>query len=118
MMAKYLISLKNIREAKGFAKQEDLAEAIGVNQATVQRMEAAAESVTLRRYIQAAEVLGVTLAEIFADDRSEAEVVLVRHWRSLPASERAIWAEHLRLASRSSEGSPGTDPGSEPKAPE
>lgn len=93
-----MMNLRAIRVAKGYPTQADLAEALGVDQATVQRMEAMAPNVTLRQFIQAAEILGVSLAEIFADERTAAELLLVDHWRSLPASQQAIWVEHLRLA--------------------
>lgn len=92
------MNLRKIREAKGFSSQAALAEVLGVNQSTVQRMEASEPSVTLNQFINAANYLGVTLAEIFADERSDAETRLLLHWRSLPVNEQLRWSEHLRLA--------------------
>lgn len=95
------MNLKAIRLAKGYVDQAAFGAAIGVDQSTAQRMEAGKPNVSLRRYIEAAALLDVSLAEIFADDRTEAETWLVRHWRSLPKDQQELWAEHLRLAAAS-----------------
>ncbi len=101
------MNLRKIREAKGFSSQAALAEVLGVDQSTVQRMEAAAPNVSFKKYIRVANLLGVTLAEIFADERSDAETRLVLHWRALSAEEQRRWSEHLRLAAgHSPEGGP------------
>lgn len=92
------MGLKEIRLAKGYPDQRALGALIGVDQSTAGRMEAYAPNTTLRLYIRAAEELGVSLAEIFSDDRTQAETILVRHWRSLPEKQRNLWAEQLRLA--------------------
>lgn len=92
------MNLARIRALKGFPTQADLAEVLGVDQATVHRMEVGSSAVSLRRYKAAADILGVTLAELFADSRSEAETLLVHHWRSLSETDQSRWLEHLRLA--------------------
>lgn len=112
------MGLKELKLLAGYKDQLALADALGVNQSTVQRMEAYEGRVTLRRYQAAAKLLGITLAEIFADDRTPVEMEIVRRWRSLSPAEQDIWAEHLRLASRSAEGSPETDPSKDPEASE
>ena len=92
------MNLRAIGKLRGLTSQAALAELIGVDQTTVHRMEKLHPSVTLRNFLDAAEALDVSLAEIFADDRSEAETELVRQWRSLSRSQQAEWSAHLRLA--------------------
>lgn len=105
------MNLRTIREARGLT-QKQLGEASGVDQSTVQRIEALSASVTLGKVFKVAEYLAITLPEIFADERSALETLLVRHWRSLPETEQARWAEHLRLAAGDPPGggSPQADP--------
>lgn len=108
------MNLKSIRETRGYADQTALAEALGLDQSTVHRMEAGAPNVSFRNFLRAADLLEVSLAEIFSDDRTPAETVLVRHWRSLPKAQQDQWAEHLRLAAgqpqQAGAESPETDP--------
>lgn len=92
------MNLEAIRKLHGYKDQKVFGAALGVDQATVHRMESLHPSVTLRKYLAAAKLLGVSLAEIFADERSAAENLLILHWRSLSTAEQQRWSEHLRLA--------------------
>ena len=66
----------------------DLAEMIGVDPSTVSRAESMHHSAKLSTYIKCAEALGVTLSDIFSDDRTALENRLIAAFRSLPASQR------------------------------
>lgn len=76
--------LAEIRAAKGLS-QEELAELIGKHQSTVQRAEALHPSAKVATYQECADALGVTLADVFADDRSAAEGALLERLKGRPA---------------------------------
>ncbi len=83
------MNLATYRKAKGLS-QEQLAELIGVNQSTIQRAETMHASAKLETYAKAAEALGVTLADLFSDDRSSEEALLVIAFRSSDQSRKQI----------------------------
>lgn len=88
------MNLARLRELRGLS-QGDLADMIGVSQATISRAESGHPSAKLETYTKCAEVLGTTLAEIFADDRSVVEAQLVRRFRALPPEIVAAWVAAL-----------------------
>lgn len=63
---------------------------VGVDQATIQRAEVMAPSAKLQTYIKCADVLGITLADIFADERSGEEALLIIAYRSSDQRRREI----------------------------
>lgn len=92
-MAHYThMRLSEIRKAKGL-RAADLADMIGVDPATVSRAESMHDSAKLSTYIKCADALGVTLSDIFSDDRTALESRLIAAFRALPASQ------HHRLVS-------------------
>ncbi|QQA43936.1 helix-turn-helix domain-containing protein [Pelagovum pacificum] len=87
-VAHYLgMNLTRLRQAKGL-NQRELADMIGVNQSTIQRAEAMHPSAKLDTYKKCAEILGVSLADIFSDDRSAVELQLVKSFRAIPEDQR------------------------------
>ena len=81
------MNLKRIRLAKGLT-QEQLAEKIGVDTSTVNRAEKMASTARLETYRFCAEALGVTLADIFADELTPVERALLESFRRIPEDRR------------------------------
>lgn len=81
--------LKEIREARGLS-QVELAERAGVDQATISRLERGNDEVTPHLRRRVAEALGVTLAELFTEDRDPQETAFLK---ALQMTRRAFrWA--------------------------
>jgi transcriptional regulator with XRE-family HTH domain len=93
------MNLARLREERGLT-QAELAEMVGVSQPTITRAEQGHVTARLETYKKCADALGVSLAEIFADDRSALEAQLVRAFRRLPPDAQKAWAEALATASR------------------
>ena len=91
------MNLTRIREAKGLS-QRALGEMVGVDASTINRAEKMHSSAKLHTYIMCAEALGVSLADLFADDRSALEAELIGAFRKIPASRHAELLAMLRLA--------------------
>lgn len=81
-----------IRKAKGLS-QAELADLVGVEQPTISRFERGADNVTLRLARQVADALGVSVADLFSDERSAAEQMLLEAFRSLPADRQKGWLD-------------------------
>jgi transcriptional regulator with XRE-family HTH domain len=91
------MNLTRIRKAKGFT-QTGLAEAIGVTQPTISRAERATPDTKLATYYDIAKALGVSLVEIFGDERTEEEERLLSTYRSLrEGKQKQGWESLLRL---------------------
>lgn len=92
----FAMRLAEIRRRKGFS-QAKLGEAIGVEQATISRLENGYNNVTLGIVRRAADALEVPLSEIFSDPRSELEDQLIDFFRSLPPDRQQGWLDMARL---------------------
>lgn len=79
--------LRQIREAKGL-NQKQLADMIGVDAATVSRAENMDSSAKMTTYVACADALGVSLADLFSDDRAAMEEMALSLLRSLPCDRR------------------------------
>jgi transcriptional regulator with XRE-family HTH domain len=91
------MNLRTIRKAKGLSAA-DLAELIGVDVSTVTRAETKHESAKLATYIRCADALGVSLSDVFAEDRSALEQQLIQSFRMIPAYRREQLLGLIRLA--------------------
>lgn len=83
------MNLRTYRTAKRLTQQQ-LAELVGVDQATIQRAEKMHSSARLETYIKCADALGVTLSDLFSDERTAEEALLVIAFRSSDASRRKV----------------------------
>ena len=81
-----------LRKAKGLT-QDDLASMIGVEQPTISRFERGEDGITLRLIKDIAGALNVSVADLFAEDRSEQEQRLLSAFRSLPAERQQGWLD-------------------------
>jgi transcriptional regulator with XRE-family HTH domain len=88
----HAMKIREIRSAKGVT-QEDLAAALDVPQSAIPRAERLVEGTPIRTYIKIAEVLGVTLADLFSEDRAAEEQLLLAAFRRLPADRRQGWLD-------------------------
>lgn len=89
------MQMAKIRKQRGLS-QAELADAIGVEQPTVSRLEREDEGATLRLYKAAAQALGISLAELFADEREMAELSLIQAFRGLSPERQAGWIDMAR----------------------
>lgn len=92
----WAMNLTRIREAKGLT-QRALAEMIGMDAATVNRAEKMHHTAKLATYALCAQALDVTLADIFADDRSALEAELLAAFRRVPSSRHEELLAMIRL---------------------
>jgi transcriptional regulator with XRE-family HTH domain len=95
------MNLARIRKAKGL-NQRDLAEMVGVDQATIQRAETMHSSAKLETYQRCADALGVTLEDLFAGSRDEKEAVLVSTFRRIPEEMRVAVLAMLDVVQKQS----------------
>lgn len=89
--------LKQIRKAKGLS-QADLADMIGVNQSTISKMENGEQGCTIEKFQAYAAAVGVGLSDLFADDRTAAEDVLVSAFRALSPERQKGWLDMAKAA--------------------
>jgi transcriptional regulator with XRE-family HTH domain len=89
--------LAQIRNARGLS-QKALGEMIGKDASTVQRAETMHPSAKLATYIECADALRVTLADIFAEDLTDAERQVIATFRAAPPEVRERLAQMLALA--------------------
>jgi transcriptional regulator with XRE-family HTH domain len=73
--------------------QAELAEIVGVEQPTISRIERGYEGVTVRLLRQIADALDCSMADLFADERSETENRILSAFRSLPAERQSCWLD-------------------------
>jgi transcriptional regulator with XRE-family HTH domain len=91
------MKINQIRKARGIS-QAEIAEMVGVTQATISKLENLDPGCTIGKYVEYAAALGVPLYELFADDRSLGESALISAFRRLPAERQAGWLDMARLA--------------------
>ena len=92
------MNLARIRKLKKLS-QVALGEMIGVDGSTIQRAETMHHSAKLETYQKCADALGVTLADLFAEDFSPVERALVEAFRRVPDQQKHVVADMVRLAS-------------------
>lgn len=72
--------LREIRQSKKL-NQRQLADLVGVDQATIQRAEKMHKSARLETYALCAQALGVSLADLFVEERTAKENALIEMFR-------------------------------------
>lgn len=85
----------DIRKSKGLS-QTELAEAVGVEQPTISRFERGSDSVTLGLVRRVAAALDVPVYELFSDQQSSDEQVLLEIFRNLPPERQRGWLDMAR----------------------
>lgn len=100
------MNLRRIREARKL-NQRQLAELVGVDQATIQRAETMHPSAKLATYRMCAQALGISLAELFSEDRTAAEETLIAAFR---ASDDRIQRMMLALVAEAAAQEPPHEP--------
>ena len=88
-------NIEQIRKSRGL-NQTELGELVGITQPHISRIENGDEGPPLSLFRQIAEALGVTLADLFADDRSPAERALLESFRTLPPDRQKGWLDLAR----------------------
>lgn len=91
------MNLAQIRKLRGLS-QRQLAELIGVDASTIQRAETGHPSAKLETYRKCTEVLGVSLSDVFTDDRSSVEAEILAAFRRVPPEKHAQVLALLQLA--------------------
>lgn len=92
-----IMNIAKLRKAKGL-NQTELAEMASVTQPTISRAEKGDDSVTLGNYKAIAAALGVPLSDLFLEDRTTAEMAIVRAYRRLPPERQQGWQDMLKVA--------------------
>lgn len=92
-----MIQLRVLRKIKGFS-QGDLADAAGVEQSYISKIENGWEGVTLRNLRFIAEALDVEVHELLSPETSAAEAALIKVFRDLSPERQKGWVEMARLA--------------------
>lgn len=91
------MKLTHFRNARGLSQRE-LAAMIGMDAATVNRAEKMSPSTKLATYVKCAEALGVSLSDIFCENRSAIEADLLAAFRQIPTERHQELLGLIRLA--------------------
>lgn len=91
------MNLRQIRELRGL-KQADLADMLGVDKSTISRAEAMHPSAKLDTYQKCADVLNVTLADLFCDDLSPVKRELLVMIDKVPDESLGAVMQLLKMA--------------------
>lgn len=91
------MKLTHIRNTRGLTQRE-LAAMIGMDAATVNRAEKMAPTTKLATYVKCAEALGVTLSDIFCENRSVIETELLAAFRAIPPERHQELLGLIQLA--------------------
>lgn len=90
-------NLRKYRKLRGLS-QIELGELVGLAGSQISRAESEADSAKLGTFKKCAKELNVTLAQLFADDRSEFELKLIQALRDVPAAKHDELLRLVRLA--------------------
>lgn len=91
-------SIKLLRKTKGW-NQSALAEAAGLEQSYISKIENGWDGVTLRNLALLAEALEVPLFQLFLEDTTAAEIKVMQTYRSLSEERKRGWQD-MALAAK------------------
>lgn len=91
------MQLARLRALRGLS-QKALGELVGVDASTINRAEKMRDSAKLLTYKMCGQALGVSLADIFADDQTPVEREFLEVFRKIPAERHEDLLGLLRLA--------------------
>lgn len=89
------MNIATLRRLRGLT-QTDLAEMVRLTQPTISRAEKGDDGTTLGTYRQIADALGVSLADLFTDDRTKVEAELLSAFRRLSLDRQQGWLDMAR----------------------
>lgn len=84
--------MRLLRKAKGW-NQTALAEAAGLDQSYISKVESGWSGVTLRNLQAIADALGVPLYQLFIDETTAPEISLMNTYRSLSPDRKKGWQD-------------------------
>ncbi|WP_036797147.1 helix-turn-helix domain-containing protein [Leisingera caerulea] len=85
-------AIKRLRKLKGW-NQSTLAEAAGLEQSTISKIERGWDGATLRSLSLIAQALDVPMYQLFLEDHQLAELKLLEVFRTLPAERQQGWLD-------------------------
>ena len=91
-------AIKRLRKIRGW-NQSTLAEAAGLEQSTISKIERGWDGATIRSLTYIAQALEVPIYQLFIDDSEVAEVKILEVFRSLPEDRRQGWLDMARAVS-------------------
>lgn len=92
-----MTNVEHFRKIRGLT-QTQLADVIGTSQPHISRIERGDDGPPLKMFKQIADALGVTLSDLFAENRGPAEMMLLETFRSLPPERQRGWLDMARIA--------------------
>lgn len=95
-----MIAIKRLRKLKGW-NQSTLAEAAGLEQSTISKIERGWDGATIRSLTYIAQALEVPIFQLFLDEPADAEIKILEVFRSLPEERRQGWLDMARAVSSS-----------------
>jgi transcriptional regulator with XRE-family HTH domain len=91
-------AVKDLRKLKGW-NQSMLAEAAGLEQSTISKIERGWDGATIRTINQIATALDVPVFKLFLDNTDAAELRLLNVFRSLPDDRKQGWLDMAQAVS-------------------
>lgn len=92
-----MTNVEKIRKLRGLT-QTQLADLVGTSQPHISRIERGDDGPPLKMFAEIATALNVPLADLFSDDRSIGETVLLETFRKLSPDRQRGWLDLARLA--------------------
>ncbi len=89
------MNIENIRRLRNLT-QEDVADMVESSQPTIGRAEKLYPGTTIRLYLKIADALNVPLSDLFLEDRTISEAVLVDAFRRLSPERKQGWLDMAR----------------------
>lgn len=93
------MKLAELRQARGLS-QKELGEMVGRNASTIQRAEAMDKTAKLLTYRLCAEALGVSLSDLFTDDRTPLEQWVIELFRASAKEQQEKLARLLEATAQ------------------
>ena len=90
-------NVMTLRKLRGLS-QTQLAELVGTSQPHISRIERGDDGITLGMFRDVATALGVSVADLFADDRAESERVVLEAFRQLSDERQQGWIDMAKAA--------------------
>lgn len=93
------MNLEKIRKAKGL-NQTQLGEKVGLDQSTISKFENGGRNISLHAIDDICQALDCTLVDLFGDERSDAEYILITAFRKLREGRKEGWIDMAKQTLR------------------